>query len=89
MMSRSTCARRRISAEGVVQAGGLESFDSLSARDMCTVRRRRMAMWPSAQARCVLPTPTGPRTRTPLVPSRNRRLVTHRCHYQRRGQQPP
>jgi hypothetical protein len=36
----------------------LSRLNSLAAGVMCTVARRRTAMWPSAQARWVLPTPT-------------------------------
>jgi hypothetical protein len=41
-----------------------------------TVRRRRIAMWPRAEARWVLPTPASPRMRAACGPWRNRRLVS-------------
>ena len=53
--------------EGVGQPGGLSRLNSLSARASATPRRRRMAMCPSAQARWVLPTPTGPSSRAPCA----------------------
>ena len=61
-----------LGVEGVVEAGGLEPLEQLGGGAMWTVRRRRTAMCPSAQARWVLPTPTGPRIRAPCGPSRNR-----------------
>jgi hypothetical protein len=50
---------------------GLKRLNSRSARVISTVRRRRMAMWPSVLARWVLPTPTGPSSNAPCGPSRN------------------
>ena len=58
MMSSSTAARRRYSASRVLsRRAAVRRLNSLSARAMATVRRRRMAMWPRAVARCVFPTP--------------------------------
>ena len=64
MISSWTWARRRISASTVLSSrAALRRLNSLSARGMSTLTRRRTAMCPSAVARWVLPTPTGPRTR--------------------------
>ena len=60
-MSRSTLVRRRISASRLLSSrAAFRRLNSLAAGAMCTVRRRRTAMCPRAQARWVLPTPTGP-----------------------------
>ena len=73
-MSRSTRASRRISASTVLSSrAALRVRNSWSARANQTLRRRRIAMCPSAVARCVLPTPTGPRTQAPRASSRKRR----------------
>ena len=73
MMSRSSRARRRISASTVLSSrAALSRRNSWSARANATLRRRRIAMCPRAVARWVLPTPTGPRTRAPRASSTNR-----------------
>src|SRR5262249_19858887 len=61
-MRMSVAASRRCSASVVLsRRAALRRLNSCPARVMWTVRRRRMAMWPRAVARWVLPTPTGPR----------------------------
>src|SRR6266496_3836345 len=61
MISRFTAARRRCSASVLLSSrAALRRLNRWPARAMCTVRRRRTAMWPSAVARWVLPTPTVP-----------------------------
>ncbi len=61
-------------AVGGDQGGGLEPLEQLvraghlSTRAMSTLWRRRTAMCPSAVARWVFPTPTGPSSRAPCGP---------------------
>lgn len=75
-ISRSTPACLCTSASRVLsKRAASRRVKSFSVREATTPRRRQIPMWVSAVARCVFPTPTGPRIRTPWSASVNRRLV--------------
>jgi hypothetical protein len=64
-----------LGVEGVVQAGGAEPGEKLVCAGEVDADPAAVAMCPSADARWVLLTPTGPRTWIPWWASVNRRLV--------------